>query len=463
MTLNLLSHSEVISKIDLFTAWLESQMTYCGQPGISVGIVYDQELVWAKGFGFANLEQRIAATPQTIYRIASITKLFTSTAILQLRDAGKLQLDDPIKRHLPWFSVQNQFEDTPSITIQHLITHTSGLPRESAFPYWTDAQFPSREQMIQKLSSQSAIFPTETEWKYSNLGVSLAGEIVAAVSGMEYTDYIEQNILMPLGMKNTFVKTIDEKHPSLAVGYGRRLPDHTRKIALFEDCKGITPAANIATNVEDLARFAMLQFRGGPAGGAQILRGSTLREMHRIHWLDPNWVSGWGLGFHIEHRKGKTFVGHGGSLMGYRTSMLTIPEDKIAVIVLTNADDGIPDKYSEKAFEWIAPSIIKNAAPKPEVKTADPGWNRYVGRYRSIWGDEQVLIFNGELIAIDPSVLDPMEDYMRLIPVSEHTFRMVSKNGYSGKGELAVFEIDENGTVKRMKTGDNYSMPVEKW
>jgi CubicO group peptidase (beta-lactamase class C family) len=96
----ILTHAEVASNIDLLSAWIEAQMAYNGQPGISIGVVYDQELLWARGFGYANVEQKIAAMPQTIYRIASITKLFTSTAILQLRDAGKLQLDDPITRHL---------------------------------------------------------------------------------------------------------------------------------------------------------------------------------------------------------------------------------------------------------------------------------------------------------------------------------------------------------------------------
>ena len=100
MASEILAHAAVASHIDLLSAWIEAQMAYNGQPGISIGVVYDQELLWARGFGYANVEQKIAAMPQTIYRIASITKLFTSTAILQLRDAGKLQLDDPITRHL---------------------------------------------------------------------------------------------------------------------------------------------------------------------------------------------------------------------------------------------------------------------------------------------------------------------------------------------------------------------------
>ena len=113
MASEILIHAEVASTIDLLSAWIEAQMAYNGQPGISIGVVYDQELLWARGFGYANVEQKIAAMPQTIYRIASITKLFTSTAILQLRDAGKLQLDDPITRHLSWFNIQNRYADAP--------------------------------------------------------------------------------------------------------------------------------------------------------------------------------------------------------------------------------------------------------------------------------------------------------------------------------------------------------------
>ncbi|HMN31270.1 MAG TPA: serine hydrolase domain-containing protein, partial [Caldilineaceae bacterium] len=146
-------------------------MAYREQPGLSIGVVYDQELVWAKGFGYANLERHEPATPQTLYRIASITKLFTSTAILQLRDAGKLQLDDPLSNFLSWFAIKQRFPEAPPITLRHLLTHTSGLPRESAFPYWVDNEFPSREQIQARLPEQETALPSETKWKYSNLGL----------------------------------------------------------------------------------------------------------------------------------------------------------------------------------------------------------------------------------------------------------------------------------------------------
>jgi len=128
-------HPEVRSAIDLLEAWIEAQRVARELPGVSLGIVHDQALVWSGGFGWADVERREPATADTLYRIGSITKLFTATALLILRDAGKLHLDDPLATHLPWFQMKAAAAEAGTITIRHLLTHTSGLPREGAFPY----------------------------------------------------------------------------------------------------------------------------------------------------------------------------------------------------------------------------------------------------------------------------------------------------------------------------------------
>ncbi|MBV7332723.1 serine hydrolase [Chloroflexi bacterium TSY] len=463
MQSKILAQTEVASNIELLSAWIEAQMAYVELPGLSIGIGYDQELIWSRGFGLANTAQNAAATPKTIYRIASITKLFTATAILQLRDGGHLQLDDHVIKHLPWFSIQNRHADAPPITIRHLLTHTSGLPREATFPYWTDADFPSPTQIQERLPQQATILPTETKWKYSNLALSLAGEIVATVSGQAYVDYVQTQILDPLGMNDTYVKPVDAVHPQLAMGYGRRLPRGERSVRPHVDCRGITPAANMASTVEDLARFAMLQLRDGPAGETQILRGSTLREMQRIHWLQPDWQAGWGLGFYVWRQGDKTYVGHGGSLQGYRTEFQICPADKMFVIVLTNADDGNPLMYVEKAFQWVAPAIVKMVKAKPEVVGSVSDWQFYLGKYRDPWGDTQILVLNGELVMIDPSQPDPMLSICKLIPVREHTFRIETTAGFWADGELVTFEMSSNGKVQRVKIAENFSYPVLEW
>src|SRR2546426_4109570 len=134
----LAEHPEVASHLRLLEAWIASQMAYRGLPGLSIGIVYDQNLMWSKGFGYSDVEKKTPATPSTIYRMASVTKLLTATAMMQLRDHGQLGLDDPVAKYLPWFQIRNRYPDALPITIRHLLTHTSGLPRDAAFPYWMD-------------------------------------------------------------------------------------------------------------------------------------------------------------------------------------------------------------------------------------------------------------------------------------------------------------------------------------
>jgi CubicO group peptidase (beta-lactamase class C family) len=461
---NLAATEDVASSIRLLEAWVESQMAYRGLPGLSIAIVHDQDIVWSRGFGHADRERKIAATPATIYRIASISKLFTSTAVMQLRDQGKLKLDDPVSKHLPWFKLKNAKAEDAPITIRHLLTHTAGLPRESPFPYWSDFQFPTRAQMIEAFAKQETVYPPETEWKYSNLGLAIAGEIVATVSGESFEGYIQKHILGPLQMRSTSVVLPEADRPRLAIGYGRRLPDGSRALRPFTDAKAITPAANLSSTVEDLARFVALQMRDGPAGNTQILKGSTLREMQRVHWLMPDWKSGRGLGFHIIHRETGDLVGHGGWVAGYQTAVYFRPRDKIAVIALTNADDGrpypgLPGSVVDRAFQWVAPAIARAASPPKETKPR-PEWQKYAGKYRNPWGDSEVLVYGGELVLINPTDEDPSGEMAVLVPVKEHIFRIKGGSPSGPHGELVVFEM-KNGKVVRVKIGENFAEPQE--
>ena len=452
-------HPEVRSAIDLLEAWIEAQRVARELPGVSLGIVHDQALVWSGGFGWADVERREPATADTLYRIGSITKLFTATALLILRDAGKLHLDDPLATHLPWFQMKAAAAEAGTITIRHLLTHTSGLPREGAFPYFTDSRFPSIDDIRARLPTQERPLPTETRWKYSNLGATLAGEVVAAVAGESYVDFVRRRILEPLGMTATLVASPASGHPRLATGYARRLLGSTK--APFNDLRGLTAAGNMTTSVADLARFAMLQLRGGAAGGAQILSGRTLAEMHRVHWLEPDWQAGWGLGFRVLRVRRKTLVGHGGSVRGFRSNLQICPADKVAVVAFVNSDDADAWLYVDKALEWVGDAIA--GVTKPPSPTADPAWQRYVGRYRSAWRDVQIIVRGGELTVIGPDGPDPLLAPATLRPVAEHTFRVETPDGYGIPGELVVFETDPAGRVRRARFGENYTERIETW
>jgi D-alanyl-D-alanine carboxypeptidase len=449
---------EVAAALQVLDAWIQTTVAEREQPGLSIGIVHDQDLIWSRGYGYADLDKKAPATPSTVYRIASISKLFTATAILQLRDAGKLHLDDPLSRHLSWFKIRNAHPEGPTHTIWHLLTHTSGLPRESPVSYWNDLNFPSREEMIRMLPEQETIFPAETEWKYSNLALALAGEIVAQASGEPYPLYIEKNVLRPLGMSATRVLP-EPGMPALATGYGKRVPGKRREIEGFADCRGLTAAANLASNVEDLARFASLQFRDGPAGGAQILKGSTLREMQRIHWLRPDWKSGQGLGFAIRRVGEQVRFGHGGSVPGHRTQIEMAPEAKLAVIVLTNANDGEPMRYVNQALTVVGPAVEKATRKPDETPTADPAWEKYLGTYTWKSSDAEIMLLNGVLTLVLPDAENPWESRVTLTPVGPHTFRM---KGGSSSGELLRFDVDASGRVTRLTAGTHYRLRKDK-
>lgn len=454
---------KIASSINILESMIECRMAYENLPGMSVGLVYDQDLIWARGFGFRDVENEIEATTDTIYRIASISKVFTSTAIMILRDRGKLNLHDPVKKFLSWFDIESSFEDAPPVTIFHLLTHTSGIPREAPFPYWNDNIFPTREQMIEGLSRQKLCFPPGAQWKYSNLGMSIAGEVVEEVSEISYADFIEKEIFEPLGMISSSVNIKEDQKSRLATGYGRRMPDGTRNVMPFTESKGITPAANLSSTVEDLSKFISLQFRDGKAGGNQILKGRTLEEMQRVHWLQNNWQSGWGLGLSISRMNGHTICGHGGSVVGHRTEMRFCPEEKFGVIVLTNADGSNPDFYSERVFKHVMPTILNSESEEKKLSAPPVEWERLTGRYRNSWGDTEVILYNGGLAMISPLSDNPWDEIIRLVPESDNIFTMQSPTGHGSIGEEVIFECGTGGIPERIKVGDTYTMRINDW
>ncbi|MEJ2188737.1 MAG: serine hydrolase, partial [Acidobacteriota bacterium] len=219
---------EVADALKVFDLWIEQFVAYRDIPGLSIAIVHDQEIVWAKGYGFADLKTKTPATPSTVYRLGSITKLFTASAIMKLRDEGKLRLDNPVGSYLPWFHVSNPFPDEPQITVRELLTHTSGLPREAPFPYWTDHIFPTQAQFQAAEGHQEVLYPPDTTYHYSNLGMALLGAIVAEVSGRPWAEYVDEEILRPLGMTSSSGAPDKELLSRRATSYMMPGPDGDR-------------------------------------------------------------------------------------------------------------------------------------------------------------------------------------------------------------------------------------------
>jgi CubicO group peptidase (beta-lactamase class C family) len=445
---------EVRAQIDLFSAWIEGQIEIRGLPGVVVGVVSGDDLVWAEGFGHADVEAGRPMETDTRFRMASHSKLFTATSIMQLREQGKVHLDDPVVDYLPWFTFEEAAPDDPPVTIEHLLTHSSGLPREAG-SHWTDFDFPTAEEVRDLMADRQAPFSPEVRWKYSNLAYTIAGMIVEEVSGMSWAAYLQQNIFDPLGMSSS---SVDEPDGKMATGYGSRMPDGSRQVFPFVDARGMAAATGLTSTVEDMARFVSAQFRTGARGGAQLLSTASLREMHRVRMLESTWTSGQGIGFSVRRVDGKLYVGHGGGYPGYTTNTTIQLDSNVGVIVLTNTNDSNPSQIAQQLMGTVGAAVGTATEVEPEVVAWDPAWERFAGVYRSLWGPTRVLVMNERLVTMNPwatSIGDPTQ----LEPIGDGTFRMVAPTGGGPVGEIVRF-VEENGEVVRMITGDSYSVRV---
>jgi len=434
----------------LFSAWLEGQIAYRGLPGIVVGVIADQDLVWAQGFGFADIDAKRPMTPATKFRMASHSKLFTATAIMQLREQGKVRLDDPVSKYLPWFRVKPAEPDDPPITVEELLTHRSGLPREAG-SHWTTLQFPTAEQLKTLTPERQAAFSPEVRWKYSNLAYTFAGMVVEAASGEKWADYVQAHIFQPLGMNSS---SVDQNVSGLAVGYGRRMPNGTRLTLPFVDARGMAAATGITSTVEDMAKFVSAQFRTGPMGGRQVLSTGSLREMHRVRMLESNWTQGNAIGFAVNRIRDKTYVGHGGGYPGYTTQTLIQLDSRVGVVVLTNTNDSNPFDIAMQLMGGVGEAVAKATAVEPKVVAWDPAWARFAGLYRGWGGDSRVVLLNQRLVIITPNA-PSLDNPIRLEPIGNGLFRYTAPTGGGAVGETVRF-VEEGGQVVRMITGDSY-------
>ncbi len=455
--------------------WLEAERAYEQIPAVSAAVVHDQELLWSGAFGMAHPDRRVPATATTVYSICSISKLFTSVALMQLRDRGLVELRDPVSKYLPWFQLHQQYSGAAPITVEGILTHSAGLPRESDQPYWSapDFPFPTREEIIAGLENQETLYPAWKYFQYSNLGLTLAGEIVRQVSGMPYDQYARQNVIGPLGLKDTYPEMPEElRGGQLADGYSSLTREGSREPTPFFQAKGIAPAAGYASTAEDLARFASWQMRLVAGRGDGVLKATTLQEMQRVHYVDPEWNTFRGLGFAVSRRNDKTFVGHGGSCPGFRTQLAIQNDDKIAVVFMANAMVNTAT-YTYGIYDLVAEAIRAAAKKDTAVVAAGggaaaaaadprsaPDLAPYFGTYsEQPWGGESAAIrWKGGLALMSLPTDNPLRAITRLKWVEGDVFRRVR----SGEelGEEIVFERDASGRITGYRQFGNLSPRV---
>lgn len=437
-------NADLATAVDLLDKWIAKKAHDRHQPGLAMGIVHNGDLIWGKGYGYANLEQQIPITLDSRFRIASISKTFTATSIMQLYDAGKLRLDDPISDYLDWFDLQ--YPDAPPITIYHCLTHTSGLPRDATTAHWTENQFQSWEEVVETTKTRQPMMPPLQDFSYSNLGYTMLGGVVEAVSGEPWGDYVQNHILNPLGMSDTIVLP-DGSEENLVIGYQRFDENYQREAAPFVDSGGFSPSTSMASSVNDLVKYAKFHLSKGQT---PILSGYSLRDMHRPHWIYESWGGGYGLGIGTMRINDWTISGHSGGYKGFLTMFNVCREHDFGVIVLTNALASDPFAYVERAYKLVLPEVIKITAKKQE---AEPHWQKYVGTYLNDWGDVEIVIRNGQLQAL---YLDFMDAPPAILEATDDPTVFINRVP-GNPGETSRFELDEDGNVIRVFNRNEYS------
>jgi CubicO group peptidase (beta-lactamase class C family) len=324
-------------------------------PGATIIVVKDGKTMFRKAYGMADIARKQALTPDTALRIGSITKQFTSTAILMLAEEGKLSLGDDIAKYLPGYPAHGK-----TITIEHLLTHTSGIPSYTSKPgYMLEmARDVTVGAMIDSFKNDPLEFEPGAHYKYNNSGYFLLGAIIEKVSGQSYADFLQQRIFTPLGMTHTAYEGMEKTAFPHAVGYTPN-PDGFLPSPRLSMTQPYAAGA-LVSSVDDLARW------DAAVSSGKLLKSASWQRAFTSYKLTSGKATNYGYGWEIASLRGTPEIGHGGAITGFRAFALRLPADKVYVAVLSNADGGVtsPDGPAMKA------AAIAIGKPFPEYREA---------------------------------------------------------------------------------------------
>ena len=307
-------------------------------PGFAIAVVEDNRLAYAAGFGVRNVtspEDRI--TTRSLFHMASITKPFVATSLMQLVETGKVDLDAPVTTYLPYFRMAD--DRYKSITVRQMVTHTSGMPDVADYE-WDKPQYDdgALERYVRSLGPLKLEFGPGERFKYSNMAFEILGDLIAKVSGETFDDYAQRHILVPLGMKDSTLLVKQANPALLAWGHeliGGRTPGPSN---VYPYNRTHTPSSNLHSNALDMARWAMANMNRGELGGARVLKASSYDVMWKPAAEFGGKPSPTGISWFLGQYRGQKLVEHGGGDTGFRTHLAMLPDKRIAVVWMTNAE-----------------------------------------------------------------------------------------------------------------------------
>ncbi len=343
---------------DALRPFIQREMAEKQLPGLSIAIVDDQQIVWSEGFGMADPKAKKPATPETEYRIGSVSKLFTDIGIMQLVERGKLNLDAPITDYLPDFHPKNPF-GTP-VTLRQLMSHRSGLLREPPVGNYFETSEPSLAATVHSLNDTELVFAPNTHTKYSNAAISVVGDVLETYSHQPFAKYLKAAVLDPMGLSHSSFQPEPAIVENLAKAQMWTYDGRVSEAPTFQ--LGMAPAGSMYSNVIDLGRFISVLLAHGKTSNGEILKPETLAHMWSPQF--PN-ARGrvFGLGFVVSSMDGHRMVGHGGAIYGFSTTLGLLPDDKLGVVLVATKDssNAVTDHIGEEALRVL----LAHRAGKP--------------------------------------------------------------------------------------------------
>jgi CubicO group peptidase (beta-lactamase class C family)/D-alanyl-D-alanine dipeptidase len=392
--------SKYAALVDSLKPWIDKEVKAKQLPALSIALVDDQKIVWSHGFGFADPLHKTAATADTVYRVGSVSKPFTTLLLMMLVEMGLIDLDAPVQNYLPKFQPKNPYKK--AITLRQMVSHRSGLVRESPVGNYFDDSSPSLAETVRSLNETTLVYEPETKTSYSNAALATVGYVLERTQKEAFPKLMQAKLLDPLGMKNSSFDPGPKLREKMAQAvmwtyHGREFPAPVWDM-------GMGPAGSLYSTANDMGKFLSFLFARGKAGEKQLLKKETLESMWKIQFAKKGDKTGFGLSFFVSEFEGRRRIGHGGAVYGFATDLSALPDDKLGVVVIASRDvaNAVTRHIADVALKGML--AVRNGKPLPkmeETTAIDRDLARKLeGRYQSdkkgadlVWKEGKLFLY----------------------------------------------------------------------
>jgi CubicO group peptidase (beta-lactamase class C family) len=446
-----IDRSVALGAMDYFASWLAFRQDYLRIPGVQAAFLLGDEVLFSAAYGLADIEAGTRLTTRHLFRIASHSKTFTATAVLQLAERGRLRLDDTAGSWLPYLA--DAGSPMAQVTLRELLTHAGGLVRDgSDGDHWQSSRpFPDAQQLQAiVLEAGAAVLPPNERFKYSNIGYALLGEVIELASGEPYNAYVRTHLVDALGLEDTGPEFEPARSSDYATGYSALSYAPSRVPLEHLDTQALAAAAGFYSTAADVVRWFAAHFTGDDG----LLSDASKRRMRQRAWDAGVDDHAYGMGLALTTVGDRTLIGHGGGFPGYITSTLADPADRFAISVLTNAIDGPAEECALAGVRLLDLALT--------VPPTEQDLRRFTGRFASVWGVFDVALLGGRLYLIKPTAGDPTDKVDVLDVVDDVTLRLGGGTGFGSYGEPVTYTFDDQGHVVSLRAESGLTLvPVD--